>query len=229
MSLAKQVIGGISFHLSISMAILVFAILFLLCLVKLQLKKKTNTTPLTKNAMEIIGLTLLFGLTFLSISFIGGDYVYIRYIYMIIPLLYVIVFAVLDNFSYGIEQLQAIVLSLIVVFSLTNAGILVAKESLSYLYIEEAENERKLSENCSSMPLIVLGNEEKHSTAVPTGNFTAISSFDRVYLSSVSEAENNDILKKTLLENNSAVVYIGTNSYWLDGLEPEKVFERLSY
>lgn len=227
LSLAKQLISGISFHRSISMVIVVFAIIFLLCLLKLQLKQKTNTMQLTKNATEIIGLSLLFGLTFLSISFIGGDYVYIRYIYMIIPLLYVIVFAILDNFSYGFERLRAIVLTLIVVFSLTNAGILVTKEELSFLCVETAENEKKLSENYSSTPLIVLGAEEKHSTAVPTGNFTAIRSFDRVYLSSVNEVENDDILQKTLQKNASAVVYIGTDSYWLDGLEPEKVFERL--
>lgn len=225
--LAKGLILSISFRPDISLIIVFLVSIFLLYFARLLVKQKRNSTELPENIIELIGLTLLFGLTCLSISFIGGDYVYIRYIYMIIPLLYIIVFAILDDCTYGRVKVRTVVLSLAIVFSLTNAGMLVAKEALSFLYVEKDETERKISENYSSTPLIVLGNEEEHSTAVPTGNFTTLRSFDKVYLSSVKEVENDDILQETLQKNASVVVYIGTSSYWLDGLKPEKVFERL--
>ena len=62
--------------------------------------------------------------------------------------------------------------------------------------------------------------------AVPTGNLTRFSLFDKIYMSTDDEVVRKDMIMETVGRQGVCVVYIATDTYWLNGLNADDVLER---
>ena len=168
-----------------------------------------------KWATWLIGVMVL---TFLSIAFIGGIYVYLRYIYNIVPIVYVLIFYTVDLFSYKTRFCTAIAI-VCILFSIGNYSVDAFGKTSAYLYIQQRENIKSLNQYFDNK-LVVIPKKEERTSVVPTNSLPVFSKFKHVFLSSERTVAELEILDKVLLEEASCVVYFGTNSTWLDGINP---------
>ena len=83
--------------------------------------------------------------TILSISFVGGEYVYLRYIYSVVPLIYVLSLFVLDTLLSGCELLKRVLVCLLVLFSVGNAALGAVLDKSPYLYKKTYADDALLS------------------------------------------------------------------------------------
>ena len=217
-SLLKELLRSLSFQRIISGAVAVGTVL-LTGYGVLDRFKKGARIPVEYGYMVTV-----FALTFLSISFIGGEYVYLRYIYFICPLLYISVAAFLE-FLPG-QKLQKTVMVALVLFSITNGAYGVFADKVEGLELNAAREREKLSAY-TNYPLVVM--MEKRSTAIPTGNFTKIRTFDTVYMDIRSNIEKEHVIKEGLeiSESGKCVVYVPTDREWIKGYEASELFEEL--
>ncbi|MDE6788846.1 MAG: hypothetical protein K2J47_05930, partial [Ruminococcus sp.] len=173
-----------------------------------------------KETFWIIGI---FVFSFLSVSFIGGEYVYLRYIYYIVPLIYLVAIIVLEKLLQGKSFLSNVILIIAIIFAISNATYGTSRNYSSYLFHYKLTCKEKL-EAYSDKNLYVI--VENISTAVPTGNLTQFELFDKIYMSSKDNIIENDMISNTIQEQSACVVYIATDSYWLNGLDPDRVLNK---
>ncbi len=210
--------GGIkiSYNRLISYIILLIIVLTFVVLLIRNLNNKTIGK--VSDWKEIIWLTAIIAMTFLSISFIGGKYVYLRYIYHIIPVAYIVAVVVFERLLQKQHLLSKVSVFICITFSILNAVYGTAKGYSSYLFKESANVDKTLG-IYSDMPLIVT--VDKIGAPIPTGNFTKFKMFSSIYMSVSQNILDNDLFKKTLDEQGECVVYIPTDTDWTDGIDPD--------
>ena len=208
--------GGtkISYNWLISCIILLAIVLTFVVLLVRNIKNKTIGKA--SDWKEIIWLTASIIMTFLSISFIGGEYVYLRYFYHIIPMAYIVAVVVFERLLQNKHLLSKVIVSICIAFSLLNAVYGTANGYSSYLF-EESANADKTLGKYSDMPLIVT--VDKLDPAIPTGNLTKFKMFSSVYMTGEKNILDNDLFKKTLDKQGECVAYIPTDTYWTPSIQ----------
>lgn len=185
--------------------------------------KKKEAFRQTTEAWWIFGV---FTMTFLSVSFIGGEYVYLRYIYFVVPLVYLLVGYAFDRYT-NLGVLQKIIAGALTIFTLSMFVYGAVKKESPYLFRDMAESNAVLSEY-SDLKLIVIGSESERATSVPTGNITKIMQFDEVYLCTKESIKKAGTFEECLNNEEQFVVFIGTSDYWLDGMDPTDTIRELA-
>lgn len=225
-NLTKNLLKNISYHKIISLLIGLTFIVLLLIMIVLNIKDK-SISSIVLDLKEIFWIIGIFIFSFLSISFIGGEYVYLRYIYYIVPLIYLIAVIVLEKLLQGKTFLSNAIRIIAIFFAISNAAYGTSRNYSSYLYRYKSNCKEKI-EGYSDKSLYVIS--EKVSSAVSTGNLTIFELFDKIYMAPKDNIIENDMISNTIQEQGACVVYIATDSYWLNGFDPDKVLnEALLY
>ena len=219
-SLVREFIISISYHPYVSYAIVGILLLALICSVLVKLKKKEEIFVIDKTVIWLVLTTMM---VFLSISFIGGEYVYLRYIYYIIPILYIIAVLLVEYMFGNYKTIRTLVVAVLIVFSISNALIGMTGDRLSYLYKSDYENDLVLKDYDENLCFVVTG--KKKTTAVPTGNLTKLSQFDSVYMDTSDNIQMSGIIPQYLEKNQKCVVYLCTDTYWTQGVSPDEFFK----
>lgn len=222
-SLIKHVLLDISSN--VFLIFIVLAIILIIIFTAIAHKKlKRDQFKISNNTLSIeILLTLV--TTFFSVTFIGGEYVYVRYIYYIIPLIYLMVVVILDVIFINAQKLQCIIMIVLTIFSIINASIFIKTQEPEYIYEKKAIENQEVVQ--ASDHLIVA--MYKRSTAIPTGNFTVIKNYKNVYMDTIENLNNANVLKKCLQEKQKCTVYIPTDRYWLKvDNTPQETIDKLT-
>lgn len=215
-----SLVSNISYYWLISVAVAFAAMLALIVLLIVNKRRKIKEDR--SKYKEVIWLTSAIIMTFLSISFIGGEYVYLRYIYFIIPLVYIVVVVIFARFFRTLASLSNVAIVTCIAFAVLNAGYGTFNNYSSYLFQDTAAIDKSLSEY-SDKPLIVI--VDKIGVAVPTGNLTKFKMFDRIYMAEAEKVLNDNLVKKTF-QREECVVYIATDTYWLNGFDADEILEK---
>ena len=214
--LAEQFVSGISYTPELSWAILSIVLLFMLVSLILKIRHRSEKAPLSE-FKEVLWMTVIFLLTFLSVTFIEGVNVAMRYIYFIIPISCIVITVVIGKIikSFGERRVYSTaVFAAAVVFAFANAAYGTATDSSTYLYRETAYLVSRIG-TYSELPLLVL--TERDTAAVATGNLMAFELFDKVYMTSKDDLEEEFIKKDSVIENCSCVIYITIDKYCPEG------------
>ena len=99
--LLKSLIAEITYNGTISFILTKIFIFVLLVLIALNIKNKSIKIKEWKELFWAAGICAF---SFLSITFIGGEYVYSRYIYHIIPVIYIIIIVIWNKIYIGNES-----------------------------------------------------------------------------------------------------------------------------
>ena len=180
-------------------------------------KQKATLEP------EILWIVLTVICTFAAISFIGGDYVYRRYFYYLIPLMYLIAVTLFDRLTKESPILRVAAFVLLTLFSIVNISLIVPREAKRY---ESNYEKEQFIEQYHHDKLIVVLDQKR--TSVPTGNFTVIKDFDQFYIDTKDNIENQEVFADCLKTEDEFVVFITTDPYWTDGLNPKEVIPELA-
>lgn len=161
----------------------------------------------------------------LSISLVGGEYVYLRYIYFVVPIIYILILFSLDALLAGREPMKRAVSCLLILFSVGNAAVGAAFDRSLYLFREMAANDTLLRSYRQYPCFLDVGATRWPS--VPTGNLIKLSAFESVYMATSEDLLSSDMISEYLLKNGSCVVFVCTDTYWVQGMEPDVFFSRV--
>lgn len=217
--LAYSLVSSISYHWALSLLIVLVLIVLLLIITVLNIKNKSVSMK-DFDMKETYWILLVCVFSFLSISFIGGRYVYLRYIYYIIPLIYIVVIVILEKLLQGKTILSNFILVMAVLFAISNAILGTVRNYSSYLFQDTVIEKEKLEAYKNQSLYVIV---DKPLSSVPTGNLTRFEMFDKIYMAPKDDIIENNMISNTLQEQGACVVYIGTNSFWLNAFNPDEV------
>lgn len=220
-SLAKEFATSISYHPRISYCVFVTFVVLLSSLVVLKVRNKKKILV----DRVVIWMVATVSLVFLSISFIGGEYVYLRYIYFVIALIYLIVVTLMEEFLDTYCVLKSIVVMGCVAFALGNAMLGTMKNWSAYLLEDTYESDMVLQKQEADACFVVTG--ERISTAIPTGNLTKLSNFDSVFMDTENNLRLSGVVSTYMETSEKCIIYVCTDNYWTEGLVPEDVFKEV--
>ena len=163
-------------------------------------------------------------LTFLTVSKVGGNYVYVRYIYFVVPVVFICFGAAIDMGSHSLPQLVPATLAVGVVFGLVSGGYTALKGDESFTFTDSAAKISAAKEY-EDVPLVVL--LANSPTTVLTSNYTLIRTFESVYAAPAQNVLDGDAVQTALDESGECIVFIPTVSGWTDGLDVGQTLEML--
>ena len=199
-------------------------------LVLLVLALKKNGRSALKQSKEAIWILGVFALTFLTVAWVGGEFVYLRYVYYVIPLIYVFVGCFFDKYTAGQKQvLKGVIFGLCAAYSLVFCYMGVFNKLTPYLFTDKADK-NEIIEKYSDFKLIMICNGHERISSIPVGNFMKILNFSDVYLTTKESIEKTDVFGECLDNEEYVVVFIGTDDYWLEGdnLDPDATITELA-
>lgn len=173
---------------------------------------------------EALWMLCTIAATMLVISFIGGKHVFLRYLYFVIPLIYVLVLFALETLLANRDTLKRAVSCLLVLFAVGNAALGAVLDKSMYLYKSSSADTALLSSYRQYPCFLDVGRNRWPS--VPTGNLTKLCGFDAVYMATSEDLLSSGIIADYLDENDSCVVFVCTDTYWVEGMEPEDFFRQ---
>lgn len=219
LGLGYSMVSRISYVNLVSLAVfVVLAIIMVLLFVKY-----TKTTRLTSTPPMIFWIFFSFVMSFLTIAFIGGEYVYLRYILFIIPLIYIFCITIIDDAKIDNKLVKQAVVVCMCCFVAGNAVIGMKFKLTDYLFTSTYESVQQLKEYKHDKCLVV---SDKPSAALSTGNFTRLNQFESIYMSSKDSLVEDGVLKECL-HGNEFVIYIPTDTYWVKGYIAKELLSEL--
>lgn len=219
-SLVKSFATTISYHPPISRLLFLVSAVLLACFAAHTVVARKDTPCRTETLWMLT--TVVF--TILSISFVGGEYVYLRYIYSVVPLIYVLSLFALDTLLSGCELLKRVLVCLLVLFSVGNAALGAVLDKSPYLYKKTYADDALLSSYRQYPCFLDVGRTRWPS--VPTGNLIKLSAFESVYMATSEDLLTSNIITDCMNENDSCIVFVCTDTYWVEGMEADDFFRR---
>ena len=221
-SLARAFAATISYALPVSRLLfwVSAALLFWFAVGSVVLAREESLLP-----QETLWLLLTLVCAILSITFVGGTYVFLRYIYFLIPLIYLLIVASLNWLLSDRHRLKRVLVCLLILFSIGNAVFGAAFDRSLYLFREMAANDTLLRSYRQYPCFLDVGATRWPS--VPTGNLIKLSAFESVYMATSEDLLSSDMISEYLLKNGSCVVFVCTDTYWIQGMEPDVFFSRV--
>lgn len=215
LSLCKQTVSLVCFSKKVSAVAAALVLILLLILLVKRARDRKGVKKLFPR--EIVFMAVSLGATFLLIAYIGGIYVYVRYVYYIFPLLYILLISFLDRLLEHCGKVKSGVLALAVVFAVSNAALCVGLKKSSHLFQSVAAEDQKIELHKEDGLIVAC---MKRSTAIPTGNFTKIVRCSAVYLDTAENLIRDQVAEKYVLQHDRCLLYVPTDRYWTKVEEP---------
>ena len=198
------------------------------CLALIVLRNRVGDDNRKRLSVALV-LAACWLLTFLTVAKVGGDYVYLRYIYFIIPFAFLILFTfvcVAGSLFPGRACMAVDVCCFILVIGLfgANCTVMGGSDDLPYMYAQGGKNVSAVAAYDSS-PLVILYKDSPN--VVLTNNYTTMRRFDRVFAGTEDDAISAGVFDDALETKASCVLYIPKSTYWTDGFDSEEVLAKI--
>lgn len=176
------------------------------------------------SGLVVAWLAAAFALTFLSVSKIGGEYVYLRYVYFVLPLAFV-VWTFIVGSTLASSGARVALLALSLAFGAVNAAFVVVRSDPSYTYSNTAATNAEVTAH-NDYPLVMLLSGE--GTVTLTGNFTTLREFGQVWAGDLQSEADQGAIAEALNETGGCIVYIPQATSWTTGYDASSVLEGLA-
>lgn len=217
-------------HLTASKALSIICVGIILVLLFAYLVDKR----IRKNDDSILFLLISVLCVFVSITYIGGEYVYERYIYNIIPLIVIVIFGIVDSVALCINKYATEIgktlmkavsyMILLAVLSNTICGIMLNNFEYSYIQKERFD---KMVINTDADTLLVV-TDENNTSVVPTSNIMILRKMNNVYMQSWEYINENKIFNDCVKNGSNFLLYITTDDYWVNGYDSNEILKSIS-
>lgn len=154
------------------------------------------------------------------VSHISATYVYVRYIYNLLPLLFLTLSLLLYIISKMVKLNRTVLAIGIIICCFISTLNLVQNNTCSYLYIERTEKDNKIIQTYEDKPLVLVNNG---ATYHPTSLMHYILEADQVYLAKHLELEDVDECLSQVDCHNGVVFVVLTDKNWSKGYDGKKV------
>ena len=168
-------------------------------------------------------LTLILGLTFITVAHISGSFSYLRYFYNVMPLFFLAaagaVCYLVSRFRLNRRTVTAGLLALALAAGLHTC----ATGNCDYLMREQYGRRLLAARLIEDKPLVVLSKGKNH---ILTGNFMLLSSAERLYIADTEEIDADALLDGQEIPD-GAVFLILDQTVWSDGFDGDAVMESI--
>ena len=201
------------------------AAFFAVYLLVVFLRKRAKTELLSKEYFsELLWLLTVSILTYFSITFVGGEYVYMRYYLFLMPAIFLILTILLKYLVEAVKLGKRSLIILITFLSLWSGIFNVVNLDSPYRYEERAEFTDFIRENASDYKGILISRQEN----VPMLQiYPALMEYREVYVAPVETVLENHVLSELLEEERGGVVMINKDLIWSEGYDAEAVMDAL--
>lgn len=237
--LSTEILKGFCFSRKLDLAFL--CVLALTVLAVCTQAKRSGGRLLSRIGFDVWWLMGSFVLTFLTVAKVGGQYVYLRYIYFAIPLAYLAGLTALERIATSEEgaddeaerghvgsntRLLGVGAAALLAVSVAASVRVCQTGNPSFTY-EPAAKKTAAVAQYDDRPLIVMLAQDSEGDVELTGNYTKIRCFDQVFVGSKEEVIDGGVLADCIGEHGSCLLYIPTNTYWIEGYKRDEVIEEL--
>ena len=162
-------------------------------------------------------------LTALTVAFIGGEFVYTRYVYYLVPWIFLLLTVYLEDVFVLIKAPAFLLPALLIAFTAVSAPLHYRNQACEYLFTADAAVDRALSDYSDLRGVVVV----RRGSAVPTGNFTKLRQMSAVYMNDYDSLLEEDVIRSTLEEDGRLILWINTDTYWTEGYDAGSVLNDL--
>lgn len=167
---------------------------------------------------------IVFALTFLTVAKVGGNYVYVRYIYFIVPIVFICFASIVDMGSRRFDLLVPVTLIACVVFGAASGGYAALKGDDSYTFKRSGKILKSASVYEDTPLVVMLANSP---TTVLTSNYSMLRNFKDVYVDAADSVLCGNVLQDVLARSGECIVFVPTASDWTDGLDVDSVLSKV--
>ena len=166
-----------------------------------------------KKTMYVFMTAMIMLLTVSTVAHISGKFSYLRYLYNIMPIIFFLFVAMVYYLSYIFNINRAVLSAGFVFFAFIIGTGTTVKKNCEYLF---EGRHRVICDTVSFLndkPLVLL---DKNTTHVLTGNFTLLSSVDRLYITDTDDVDIDELTVNMDVSDGVAFLVID-NTEWSEG------------
>ena len=166
-----------------------------------------------KKTMYVFMTAMIMLLTVSTVAHISGKFSYLRYLYNIMPIIFFLFVAMVYYLSYIFNINRAVLSAGFVFFAFIIGTEKKKKKNCEYLF---EGRHRVICDTVSFLndkPLVLL---DKNTTHVLTGNFTLLSSVDRLYITDTDDVDIDELTVNMDVSDGVAFLVID-NTEWSEG------------
>lgn len=166
-----------------------------------------------KKTMYVFMTAMIMLLTVSTVAHISGKFSYLRYLYNIMPIIFFLFVVMVYYLSYIFNINRAVLSAGFVFFAFIIGTGTTVKKNCEYLF---EGRHRVICDTVSFLndkPLVLL---DKNTTHVLTGNFTLLSSVDRLYITDTDDVDIDELTVNMDVSDGVAFLVID-NTEWSEG------------
>ena len=169
-------------------------------------------------------LALLVVLAFLTISHTSGEFLNIRYLYNLYPVIALIV-GIIGWLLAGFLKFDKRVLAFaLIAVCLINTATIAKADMCSYLFTSRTEKNSKIIQACEDRPLMFINTGVNHQG---TASMDIILECDRVYMGNYNEMGPMDEALSEVDCSGGIVYIVLTDKYWSDGFDGNVLMDEI--
>lgn len=173
-----------------------------------------------KDLLKIVAYGMVSVAVVVIISKMSYRFVYIRYLYHMIPLFIVVAVMFAEWLTVSLMLSKKAVICILIAFSLANAAGTISANSVDYLFETTQENYDSLLEEYGDIPVVLLCEKE---TYVLTANYHFLKNYSNTYVMSAdSDSGIDDVLQEKAVES-GILLMVWCDKYWGNGYETSDV------
>ncbi|MBE6718998.1 MAG: hypothetical protein E7574_07080 [Ruminococcaceae bacterium] len=225
-SMGKQTVFGIIDGLLHCLPIVaVIALVTAAVLIKLRFDKK-QTDETTENFKKILVfgviLAIVVGFAILTITHVVGNFVYVRYLYNLFPLLALLIGMASWLFAERFKLDKKILAYGLVAICLVSTITIAKEDRCSYLFKQRSKSDNEIITMVEDKPLIVLNNG---STYQPTALLHIFFASDKMYMANFNNIESTDNILEQVDCSNGVVFLVLTDTVWSSGFNGDNLMD----
>lgn len=191
-------------------------------------KKKSSHVASEDGQLRYLLKISIYGLVVFMVIVIVAkmsyEFVYIRYLYHMIPLFIVVAIMFAEWITNRLKLSQKTVVCILIALSLANAAGTLSTNCVDYLFESTQDNYESLYKEYGDIPVVLLC---ERNTYVLTSNYHFLKNYSKTYVMSADSVDRmDDVLQGKAVESGILLI-VWSDKYWDDGYEVSDVISNV--
>lgn len=175
-------------------------------------------------SLACVILAILVALAFVTISHTSGEFLNIRYLYNLYPVIALILGLIIWLLAGFLKFDKRVLIFALITVCLINTATIAKADMCSYLFTSRTVKNSKIIQACEDKPLMLVNTGVNHQ---PTASMDIILACDEVYLANYNEMGSMDNALSQVDCTNGVVYIVLTDTYWSDGFDGEELMDEI--
>lgn len=200
-------------------------------------RRFTKSTTPNNSLHSVIALSdfvfyaVVLAATTITTAHVSGIFYTTRYVFDLMPL-YALLLTLLMSYLFKSTHLAHWGIPALLVLSILNAATFIPQHQSSYYFADQPKLQQTITSFPKSDCLVLNASSQQdnltgYSNPIPTNNVFTFQLFHHVYLTSYTSVEDLDAALAHSDSTDSTMVYLATDTSWIDGYNADKVLKEI--